>query len=408
MQRSVQTASVRDDHRLSTLDDVATLREKAGAVTEELAATAVARDRAGRLPTEEIALLRRAGLLQLLVPTESGGPGGDWTDAVTLTRVLSRADGSIGQLLGYHYLNAIIVELLGNPIQVAGLRVGLLQEQWFLGDSVNPLDPGLVVERSDDDIVLNGRKTFSTGAAVADRVLVVFMLGETARFAIVPRDRKGLIANDDWENVGQRLTASGSVTFDRVRVGREEVLGTDLNAAATVAARATLVPPLIQSIFVNVQLGIAEGALAAAASYTRETSRPWFKSGVNAASEDSYILAEYGRLSARIAASAALAEVTAKKLQVVLDRGDTLTADERGVAAVQAFGSKVENTDAALEVTAKIFELMGARATAQKFGFDRYWRDVRTLSLHDPVIYKAREVGDYFVNGRIPEVSTYS
>jgi alkylation response protein AidB-like acyl-CoA dehydrogenase len=210
MQRSVQTASVRDDHRLSTLDDVATLREKAGAVTEELAATAVARDRAGRLPTEEIALLRRAGLLQLLVPTESGGPGGDWTDAVTLTRVLSRADGSIGQLLGYHYLNAIIVELLGNPIQVAGLRGGLLQEQWFLGDSVNPLDPGLVVERSDDDIVLNGRKTFSTGAAVADRVLVVFMLGETARFAIVPRDRKGLIANDDWENVGQRLTASGS------------------------------------------------------------------------------------------------------------------------------------------------------------------------------------------------------
>jgi hypothetical protein len=51
---------------------------------------------------------------------------------------------------------------------------------------------------------------------------------------------------------------------------------------------------------------------------------------------------------------------------------------------------------------------MGARASARKFGFDRYWRDVRTLSLHDPVIYKAREVGDYFVNGRIPEVSTYS
>jgi alkylation response protein AidB-like acyl-CoA dehydrogenase len=191
-------------------------------------------------------------------------------------------------------------------------------------------------------------------------------------------------------------------------VRREEILGADLDAAAPSTARATLIPPLIQSVFVNVQLGIAQGALAAAASYTRETSRPWFKSGVNAASEDGYVLAEYGRLSARIAASAALADVTARELQAALDRGDALTVDERGLAAVQAFGSKIENTAAALEVTSKIFELMGARASARKFGFDRYWRDVRTLSLHDPVIYKAREVGDYFVNGRIPEVSTYS
>ena len=406
MQRTAQVA-VRDDIRIAASGDLATIRDKASAVANELAATAVARDHAGRLPTEEIAFLRRSGLLQLLVAAESGGLGGDWTDAAELTRVLSRADGLIGQLLGYHYLNAIIVHLLGTPGQIASLHDGLLREKWFLGDSVNPLDPGLVAETSGDDIVLDGRKTFSTGAAVADRILVAFTLGEMARFAIIPRDRKGLIANDDWDNVGQRLTASGSVTFDKVRVRREEVLGTDLSAAS-VRPRATLVPPLIQSIFVNVQLGIAEGALAAAASYTRETSRPWFKSGVNAASEDGHILAEYGRLSARIAASAALAEVTARKLQAALDRGDALTAEERGVVAAEAFGSKVENTDAALKITAKIFELMGARATARKYGFDRYWRDVRTLSLHDTLIYKAREVGDYFVNGRIPEVSTYS
>ena len=406
MQRTAQ-AAVRDGGQIAASGDLATIRDNASAVANELAATAVARDHAGRLPTEEIALLRRAGLLQLLVATESGGPGGDWTDAAAFTRLLSRADGSIGQLLGYHYLNAIIVELLGTSGQIASLHDGLLREQWFLGDSVNPLDPGLVAKNSGDDIVLDGRKTFSTGAAVADRILVAFTLGEVARFAIIPRDRKGLIANDDWDNVGQRLTASGSVTFDKVRVRREEVLGTDLSAAS-VRPRATLVPPLIQSIFVNVQLGIAEGALAAAASYTRETSRPWFKSGVNAASEDGHILAEYGRLSARIAASAALADVTARKLQAALDRGDALTAEERGAVAADAFGSKVENTDAALKITAKIFELMGARATARKYGFDRYWRDVRTLSLHDPLIYKAREVGDYFVNGRIPEVSTYS
>ena len=30
-------------------------------------------------------------------------------------------------------------------------------------------------------------------------------------------------------------------------------------------------------------------------------------------------------------------------------------------------------------------------ATASKFGFDRFWRNARTLTLHDPVAYKARE-----------------
>ena len=55
-----------------------------------------------------------------------------------------------------------------------------------------------------------------------------------------------------------------------------------------------------------------------------------------------------------------------------------------------------------------VFELMGARATAGKYRFDRYWRNVRTHTLHDPVFYKAREVGEFYLKGQIPEVSLYS
>lgn len=37
--------------------------------------------------------------------------------------------------------------------------------------------------------------------------------------------------------------------------------------------------------------------------------------------------------------------------------------------------------------------MLGSRATGRKYGFDRFWRDVRTHSVHDPVAYKRREVG---------------
>jgi alkylation response protein AidB-like acyl-CoA dehydrogenase len=394
-----------EDGKRITADVV---RHEAMMVARDLAATAVTRECEGTLPWKELDSIRHTHLLQLLVPWEAGGPGGDWTDAMAVTRIVSAADGSIGQLIGYHYVNVLIAELIGTSTQVARLHRGLLQEAWFIGDSVNPLDPNLSAEQSAGDVVLNGRKTFSTGAAVSDHILIAFTVGEKSRFAIVPREREGIIANDDWDNLGQRLTASGSITFEHVIVKPDEVLGDGLASAAPVPPGGTLVPPLIQSVLVNVHLGLAHGALDAAAAYTRNHSRPWFKSGVSRASEDAYILAEYGRLTAHLSASLALADRVAASLKTVLARGTALTAEERGAVAVESFQSKVESTATALEITARIFELTGARSTALKFGLDRYWRDVRTLSLHDPVIYKAREVGDFIVNGRVPEVSLYS
>jgi len=49
---------------------------------------------------------------------------------------------------------------------------------------------------------------------------------------------------------------------------------------------------------------------------------------------------------------------------------------------------KVVATHTDLEVTAGVFEVTGARSTAEKYGLDQYWKDVRTHTLHEPVAYK--------------------
>jgi alkylation response protein AidB-like acyl-CoA dehydrogenase len=53
-------------------------------------------------------------------------------------------------------------------------------------------------------------------------------------------------------------------------------------------------------------------------------------------------------------------------------------------------------------------EVTGARATVSKYDFDLYWRNVRTQTLHDPVLYKAREIGECFLSKREPEFTFYS
>ena len=62
------------------------------------------------------------------------------------------------------------------------------------------------------------------------------------------------------------------------------------------------------------------------------------------------------------------------------------------MSAGQAVGQalKVVSTDAALNVISTIFELTGARATNNAVGLDRFWRNVRTHTLHDPVVNHPR------------------
>lgn len=78
-----------------------------------------------------------------------------------------------------------------------------------------------------------------------------------------------------------------------------------------------------------------------------------------------------------------------------------ITERERGEAAEWVASAKVVTTDTGLRITAGVFEVTGSRATSQKVGLDRFWRDIRTHSLHDPVAYKNREVGEYVLLNKV-------
>ncbi|MFF3998278.1 acyl-CoA dehydrogenase family protein [Streptomyces cyaneofuscatus] len=382
---------------------------RAAEVAALLATDAAARDKAGATPYTEIQLLKDSGLVTLLGPAEHGGGGQDWTTAYRVIREVAKADGSIGQLLGYHYLWNWAARLVGTREQWEHVEAEAVRQTWFFGGAVNPRDSDVVVTEDGDDLVFTGAKTFSTGSKVSDVTVLEGVLEGTDQhiFAIVPSDSEGLVFHDDWDNIGQRLTESGGVTIDGVRTPWASAAGY-VDKEFRPRVYNTLNVPTIQLVFISFYLGIAAGALETAATYTRTKARSWLHGGYEQAVDEPYVIDTYGDLTAKLWAVEALADAVAAEGQRLHDAPDEVTEQTRGEFEVRVAAAKARATDVALEVTSRIFEVTGARATASAEGLDRFWRNVRTHTLHDPVAYKRREVGRHVLTGELPEPTWYS
>lgn len=389
--------------------------ERARQVATTLAADAVERDRALAVPREEVRLLKESGLATLLGPVEHGGGGQDWTTALRVIRAVSAGDGSIGQLLGYHYLWFWAVRLVGTAEQITAVEEQATREAWFFGGAVNPRDADLVITEEDGELVFRGEKTFSTGGRISDATVLEGVIEGTDRhvFAIVPTQQPGIRFKGDWDSLGQRLTESGGVVIDGVRVPWAAAAGhveTDRGWEFQPRVYNTLNVPLIQIIFANIYVGIAEGALATAATYTRDRTRAWPYTPdlKESASQEFYVVETYGDLRSKLWAAEALVERAAVHIADINAHADTVSERERGEAAVVIAAAKQVAIDVGLEIATRIFDVTGARATASAVGLDIFWRNLRTHSLHDPIAHKRAEVGRYALLGEVPEPTWYT
>lgn len=161
----------------------------------EFRETAAQRDRHGGSPTREIERLREVGLLTLLLPVRYGGGGGNWELGYRVIREIARAYGSLAHLLGYHYHFAELLRLFGTAEQRAQNLTEAARAGWFWGGAINPRDADVGLRVEGGRLLLSGRKTFCTGARVADRLIVAARRQDTERPLLVsiPANRSGII-----------------------------------------------------------------------------------------------------------------------------------------------------------------------------------------------------------------------
>ena len=379
----------------------------ADALARQLAASAVERDRVGGHAAAERELIRASGLLKLTIPTEHGGMGADWPTLYATLRRLAQADSALAHLYGFHHLQMATLLLYGTKAQQQSQFEDTVAQRLFWGNALNPLDQRAVATEADDGWVFNGLKSFSSGSVGSDRLVVSAWHRPTQSLVIAttPTRRAGVRVRADWDAFGQKQTDSGTVEFERVAIGHDDVL---VGPGATHTPRMTLRPLISQLIMANLYLGIAIGAYDEARQYTREQTRPWAGSGVARAVDDPIVQHRYGELKLLIRGAEAVSDVAAHRLQAALDRGDAVDGAQRGEVAVAIAEAKVLTHRAAMEISSQFFELAGARATSQKLGLDRFWRNARVHTLHDPVDVKLRDIGRHALDGQAPEPGSYS
>lgn len=382
-------------------------KQVAHQVADRLQETLPARDRANQHPFAEIDWLRQRGLLKLAVPKSLGGGGADLVQALEISRIIAAADGSIGQLIAYHYSNGVWSYIPGNRAQWELIARGIVEQGWFQSSISNPRDPRLTLEFAGDDLYVSGRRTFATGAAVSQVMTIAVWVDDKLVQYQVTADQPGIRFNDDWDNLGQRLTASGTLDFNRLHLRKSDQLTGLTDHPESAVLRNALRNQFSQRIFVHFYLGIAEGALTRAASYFRDNVRPWPESGVDTALDDPYHRLKAGELASELAAGIALAEKTVHAFQAAFHAEHHLTEQQWGELALLTDQAKVIANNVGLKISHKLFELTGGRSTGNKYGLDIYWRNIRTHTLHDPVTYRAREVGDFVLSGKLPTPRVY-
>lgn len=375
-------------------------------LAKAFAETAVERDTAGGTPQRERDQLRQSGLLKLIIPQAYGGIGESWVNTLQIVREFAKVDSSIAHVFSYHHLGVVIPHIFGSSDQKEYYYTQTVKNNWFWCNSLNPLDRRAQLTPDGNHFRLNGIKSFCSGSIDSDQMPVTAIQEgkDGLTVVVVPTQRDGVIVHDDWDNMGQRQTTSGSVTFSNVLIYPDEIITPSSEESVFKTFRSCLTQINLTNIFI----GIAQGALEAARDYTTTNSRPWFTSGVETAAQDPYIVQHYGEMWIELQAAIALADRAAMQVQQAWEKEHQLTAAERGECAVAIATAKVLAAQAGLNITSKIFEVMGSRATASKYGFDRFWRNLRTFTLHDPVDYKIRTVGNWALNQQLPDPDFYT
>jgi SfnB family sulfur acquisition oxidoreductase len=374
--------------------------EVAKAYAAEIKLSASDRDRNRKLPFEELKKFAELGLLGLVVPKAYGGPDVSTNTLIEVIKIISAADGSIGQIPQNHHFFVKVVELNGTEEQKSYFFNQVLQGAQFgnglaeRGNKAGEMSTRIVSVGSGKHR-LTGKKYYCTGSLFSSWIPILAIDEQDKRVAVfVPRNAPGLTIIDDWSGIGQRTTASGSVILNDI-----EVLDNQIIPHWKTFEGPQYFHSFGQIMHAAIDIGIASAALEDAARFVREKTRPALQSRLSRAADEPYLIRRFGELGVGLLSSEALLEKAANSIDRA--RSD-LNEHTAGHASLQVDAVKYLATDVVIEVTNALFEVSGTSSMDEQYNLDRHWRNGRIHTLHDPARWKLHHVGNWYLNDLFP------
>jgi alkylation response protein AidB-like acyl-CoA dehydrogenase len=253
-----------------------TIREFAEA---EIKPCVSAWDESQAFPVDVFRKMAGLGMLGAVFPEELGGAGLSYVDYVVIVEEIARVDPSIALSLAAH------VSLCTNHIYMAGNRTqhekyipklasGEWIGCWSLTEPESGSDAGgtrTAAVHEGDSWVINGLKTFTTNAHIAD-VCVAMAVTDRASSShgisafIVEKTTPGFRFGKKENKLGMRCSPTGEVIFTDCRVPEEQLVGKQ--GEGFVDSLRLLDGGRISIAALGV--GIAQGAYEAALKYSKQ------------------------------------------------------------------------------------------------------------------------------------------
>ncbi|MEB5971777.1 acyl-CoA dehydrogenase family protein [Pantoea dispersa] len=390
---------------LSTGTDYDTLAAHFRPLFARIAAGAAERERTRTLPDEPIQWLKEAGFGTVRIPQQKGGWGASLPQLFQLLIELAEADSNLPQALRAHF--AFVEDRLNQPDNAA-------RDAWFrrfidgelvgsgwteignvrLGDVITRVTPAA------NGWTLNGEKFYSTGALFADWIDVYARRDDNQGdvIALVNTHQPGVTREDDWDGFGQRLTGSGTTRFEHAHVETQHVYD--------FATRFRYQTAYYQHVLLATLAGIARAVARDGAAAVAARNRVYSHGNGAASRQDAQVLQVVGEITSLAFAVEATVIRATHSLQSAYEAH--VSGDEAAIAAInnlaeaEAGQAQVIASELVPRAATELFNALGASDTRVSKALDRHWRNARTVSSHNPVIYKARDIGDWKVNGTPP------
>ncbi|WP_419736001.1 acyl-CoA dehydrogenase family protein [Pseudomonas sp. COR18] len=398
LERPPLTPSLQEQPPVRLLRSEAEAIEAAREIAREIAEIAADSRQNGQLPRRQAQLLSASGITAIGVPKAHGGLGASVATIVETVRLISVADGGVGQLLQIH--NVMLRGVIGYPDEVrdrvladvlAGKRLGNALAE--VGGKNKFALKTRVDRREDGTLVLNGSKFYSTGSYLSEWISLTAASDDGGAGILLHRDTPGLTLVDDWDAFGQKNSVSGTVIFDNIELDERFV-----SRRKGPMKRTGLTFP--QILHAAIDTGIAAGALDAAVDYLRHNARAWVESGVEQASEEPHIIKQIGEYAVALRAAESLLRDAARVFdRHELDPENKALQDELILSVATA---RAHADSASLKISSDIFSLLGASSSLSKWNLDRFWRNARVHTTHDPIRWRLHHVGNYYLNGVDP------
>lgn len=378
-------------------------------IFQRIAVGALEREQKRQLPYEAIQWLKEAGFGAVRVPIASGGDGFSQKQLFQLLIELAKVDSNVVQALRGHFafvedrLNAQKTQdqtrwfkrfVQGDLVGNAWTEIGQVE----IGDVVTR-----VTENGQGQLHVNGQKYYSTGTIFADWI-DLFALDETSNqhvIAAVSTHQSGIKISDDWDGFGQKTTGSGTLTIQDVSIERDHILPFDQRFKYQTA--------FYQVVHLATLAGIAQSAVEVFSEEVRQRTRIYSHGNADLVRNDAQILQVIGKASAQSHASEAITLRAAEALDIAyLSHFQSDTQIDRQAndrAELESSQGQVVISELVLNLSTELFNALGASASSTAKQLDRFWRNARVVSSHNPLIYKQKVIGDWVVNqARLPYV----